>query len=64
MITDIDFADDIVLLSDQIKQAQELLNRVEKECKNVGLGINAKKTKLMADVELLQIRRFMVRFHR
>ena len=64
MITDIDFADDIVLLSDQIKQAQELLNRVEKECKNVGLGINAKKTKLMAGGELLQIRRFMVRFHR
>ena len=48
MITYLDFPDDITLLSDQIKQAQELLIRVEKECQNVGLGINAKKTKFMA----------------
>ena len=48
MITDLDFVDDIALLSDQIKQAQELLNRVKKECHKVGLGINAKKTKFMA----------------
>ena len=47
MTTDLDFVDDIALLSDQIKQVQELMNRVKKECQNVGLGINA-KTKLMA----------------
>ena len=40
--------DDIALLSDQIKQTHKLLNRVGKECQKVGLGINAKKTKLMA----------------
>ena len=45
VITDLDFADDISLLSDEIEQAQELLLRVEKECNKVGLGINAKKTK-------------------
>lgn len=45
VITDLDFADDISLLSDEIIQAQELLLRVERECKKVGLGINAKKTK-------------------
>ena len=46
MITN--FEDDIALLSDQIKQTQELLNRAEKKCQKVGLGINAKKTKFMA----------------
>ena len=35
-ITDLDFADDISLLSDEIQQAQELLLRVEKECNKVG----------------------------
>ena len=48
MLTDLDFADDIALLSDEIQQAQELLLRVESECKKVGLGINAKKTKGLA----------------
>ena len=45
VITDLDFADDIALLSNEIKEAQELLSRVERECAVVGLGINAKKTK-------------------
>ena len=45
VITDLDFADDIALLSSEIEEAQELLNRVERECAVVGLGINAKKTK-------------------
>ena len=44
-LTDLDFADDIGLLSDEIAQAQELLLSVEKECNKVGLGVNAKKTK-------------------
>ena len=45
VLTDLDFADDISLLSDEIVQAQDLLLRVERECKKVGLGLNAKKTK-------------------
>lgn len=47
-ITDLDFADDIALISEQIEQAQELLNRVESEAAGVGLIANAKKTKIMA----------------
>ena len=47
-ITDLDFADDIALLSNLIDQARELLLAVEQECKKVGLEINAKKTKFMS----------------
>ena len=46
-VCDLDFADDIVLLSNEIEQARKLLHNVEKECGKVGLGINAKKTKGM-----------------
>jgi len=47
MATDLDFADDISLFSDTVEQACTLLNDVERECKNIGLGLNAKKTKVM-----------------
>jgi hypothetical protein len=47
-LTDLDFADDISLLSDEITQAQELLLSVEKECNKVGLRVNAKKTEGLA----------------
>ena len=46
-ITDLDFADDIALLSDSIDQAKKLLRNVEIECGKVGLSLNAKKTKAM-----------------
>ena len=46
-ITDLDFADDIALLSDTIAQSQEMLVAVEQECKRVGLMLNSKKTKVM-----------------
>jgi hypothetical protein len=42
-LTDLDFADDISLLTGEIEQAQKLLECVERECKKVGLIINAKK---------------------
>ena len=45
VLTDLDFADDISLLSDEIAQSQHLLSRVERDCKRVCLDINAKKTK-------------------
>ena len=48
VLADLDFADDIALLSDEIAQAQELLLTVEKEFKKVGLVLNAKKTKSVA----------------
>ena len=48
VITDLDFADDIALLSDTLQQAQELLTRVEDAAATVGLMMNASKTKFMA----------------
>ena len=44
-LTDLDFADDIALLSDKIEQAQIILSRVQRECQKVALALNAKKTK-------------------
>ena len=46
-ITDLDFADDIALLSYSIDEAKKLLRNVEIECGKVGLSLNAKKTKAM-----------------
>ena len=40
VLTDLDYTDDISLLSDNVDQAQELLNRVELECAKVGLRLN------------------------
>ena len=48
VLADLDFADDIALLSDAINQAQQLLHRVEGECLKVGLGLNGPKTKSLA----------------
>jgi len=46
-ITDVDFADDIALLSESIRSATELLHRVELAAANIGLFINVGKTKVM-----------------
>ena len=55
VLADLDFADDISLLSDEMRQAQELLLNVEIECKKVGLGLNGPKTKFLAyNVEVQQ----------
>ena len=48
IVTDLDFADDIALLSELVDQAQELLTRVETSAAKIGLEMNAKKTKVMA----------------
>ena len=47
VITDLDFADDIALISNNAAQARKLLSNVETECKKLGLIPNAKKTKAM-----------------
>ena len=47
VVTDLDFADDIALLSNNIQQAQELLQRVETSVAKVGLKMNSSKTKYM-----------------
>ena len=46
-ITDLDFADDIALISDEIQQAQKLLSQIEISSAKVGLHLNAKKTEYM-----------------
>ena len=58
MLTDLDFADDISLLSDNAEKACRLLCEVERHCNRIGLGINAKKTKVMpinADEPLVRV---------
>ena len=47
MVTDLDFADDIGLASDTVQQACKLLIEVERHCNRIGLGLNAKKTKVL-----------------
>ena len=46
--TDIDFADDLALLSDLANQAQELLSQLEQAAMEVGLMLNTTKTEVMA----------------
>ena len=47
VITDLNFADDITLISEEIDQAQRILSRVESAEAVVGLIANSKKTKVM-----------------
>nr|KAG5693360.1 hypothetical protein BaRGS_017653 [Batillaria attramentaria] len=46
-LEDLDFADDIALLSHKQQDAQEKLNRVAKEAEKTGLKINISKTEVM-----------------
>ena len=43
----LDYSDDIALLENTIESAQDLLNRVEKACQDVGLFLNAPNTRFM-----------------
>ena len=44
MLTDLDFADFISLLLDEVVRGKELLKRVEKKWAKVGLALNVRKT--------------------
>nr|KAG5696582.1 hypothetical protein BaRGS_030450 [Batillaria attramentaria] len=46
-LEDLDFADDIALLSHKQQDAQEKLNRVAEEAEKTGLKINISKTEVM-----------------
>ena len=46
-LADLDYADDIALLENHVQAAQTLLCTVELACQNVGLFLNAKKTKFI-----------------
>ena len=48
VITDLSYADDIALISQDIEQAQELLSNVETQALKLGLKINSRKTEIMA----------------
>jgi hypothetical protein len=45
--TDLNFADDIVLLSDNIDNVQTILHNVEREAALIGLNLNKKKTEYL-----------------
>ena len=48
IVTDLDFADDRALITQETEQAQEVLTRLEQEAGKVGLHCNAKKTEIQA----------------
>ena len=45
ILTDMDFAHDIALVSDGIKEADEMLRRVDLSATYIGLNMNTGKTK-------------------
>ena len=47
VITDLDFADDLALLTTEIDEAHEILTRLEKEAAKGGLHLNVPKTEMM-----------------
>ena len=47
VITDLSYADDIALISQELYQAQELLQRVELEARKIGLTLNTRKTEVI-----------------
>ena len=47
-ITDVDYADDIAITTNNVKEANILLNSLEKTEKEIGLHINVAKTEYMA----------------
>ena len=48
ILTDLSYADDIALVSQEVKQAQLMLTNIEIEVAKIGLHINAKKTEIMS----------------
>jgi len=47
-VTDLDFADDLAIVTEEVQHAQELLRALEDAAAEVGLIINCKKTKVLA----------------
>ena len=48
ILTDLSYADDIALVSEEVEQAQLMLTNIEIEVAKIGLHINAKKTEIMS----------------
>ena len=47
-VTDLDFADDLAIVTEDVQHAKELLRALEDAAAEVGLIINCKKTKVLA----------------
>ena len=48
VITDLDFADDIALVTEELEQAQDFLHRVQENAAKIGLHLNSDKTEFMS----------------
>ena len=48
VITDLDFADDIALMTEELEQAQDFLHRVQENALKIGLHLNSDKTEFMS----------------
>ena len=60
MLEDLDFADDIALLSSKISDLQEKTGRLAEEAARVGLKRNARKCKTLRGLRLLIVKRTSV----
>ena len=47
-LTDLDFADDVVLIDSDVKRLQELTTAVEQEASKVGLCVNSNKCRVIS----------------
>ena len=47
VITDLDFADDIALMTEELEQAQDFLHCVQENAAKIGLHLNSDKTEFM-----------------
>ena len=48
VITDLDFADDIALMAEELEQAQDFLHCVQENAAKIGLHLNSDKTEFMS----------------
>ena len=48
VITDLDFADDIALVTEELEQAHDFLHRVQENAAKIGLHLNPDKTEFMS----------------
>ena len=50
-IVDLRYADDAVLVADNRKKMQKMIDRLNETCKAYGMEINVKKTKVMTKIK-------------
>ena len=55
LVHDLDFADDLALITENINQAQILLSKLEEEAGQIGIICKAKKTEFQALILILKL---------